>query len=185
MNEVTDRVDLQERVRNGWKPDYVFFWGHAGVPGTPLGKECLSQWYPASFTGDGETYLTAEHYMMAGKAYLFGDLDTASRISQTTTPATAKAFGRAVKGFDEKVWQANCSKIVAEGNYLKFGQNPALKEYLLSTGTKVLVEASGRDAIWGIGHFEQDSRAKDPLQWRGLNLLGFALMVARAKLRPT
>jgi predicted NAD-dependent protein-ADP-ribosyltransferase YbiA (DUF1768 family) len=33
----------------------------------------LSQWYPALLTLDGNTYPTAEHWMMASKARLFGD----------------------------------------------------------------------------------------------------------------
>lgn len=173
-----NRAELQARVRMGWKPDYLFFWGHTGTPGV-LGKECLSQWYPARF---GE-YPTAEHYMMAEKARLFDDFETLGAILKASTPAEAKALGRSVKGFEEARWQANCSEIVTKGNYLKFSQNPELGKFLLSTGSKILVEASARDAIWGIGHYEQDSRARNPLEWRGLNLLGFALMDARTRLR--
>jgi predicted NAD-dependent protein-ADP-ribosyltransferase YbiA (DUF1768 family) len=33
--------------------------------------------------------------------------------------------------------------------------------------------------IWGIGLAAEDKRALDPLTWRGLNLLGFALMGVR------
>jgi ribA/ribD-fused uncharacterized protein len=66
-----------------------------------------------------------------------------------------------------------------EGNKHKFSQNPGFKDYLLSTGNKIIVEASPVDAIWGIG-LPQDSRhAKNPYSWRGQNLLGFALMEVR------
>jgi predicted NAD-dependent protein-ADP-ribosyltransferase YbiA (DUF1768 family) len=47
----------------------------------------------------------------------------------------------------------------------------------------VLVEVSPRDRVWGIGLAATSERAEDPRQWRGLNLLGFALMSARAALR--
>ena len=61
----------------------------------------------------------------------------------------------------------------------KFGQHPALREFLLGTGDRVLVEASPMDRVWGIGLAADDERAADPARWRGLNLLGFALMEAR------
>jgi predicted NAD-dependent protein-ADP-ribosyltransferase YbiA (DUF1768 family) len=47
----------------------------------------------------------------------------------------------------------------------------------------VLVEASPRDRVWGIGISAGHEHATDPARWRGLNLLGFALMEARAGLR--
>jgi ribA/ribD-fused uncharacterized protein len=59
----------------------------------------------------------------------------------------------------------------------EFGRNAEL-----GTGEQVLVEASPRDRIWGIGLAADDPRAADPATWRGLNLLGFALMQARAEL---
>jgi predicted NAD-dependent protein-ADP-ribosyltransferase YbiA (DUF1768 family) len=38
------------------------------------------------------------------------------------------------------------------------------------------------DRIWGIGLTADDPRAATPSTWRGLNLLGFALMAARDQL---
>ena len=69
-----------------------------------------------------------------------------------------------------------------QGNLLKFSQNPKLKDFLLATSNRVLAEASPRDTIWGIGLDEKDKDAQNPYKWRGLNLLGFALMKVRAKL---
>ncbi len=47
----------------------------------------------------------------------------------------------------------------------------------------ILVEAAGRDTIWGIGLGENNPQAQDPMEWRGLNLLGFALTEAREELQ--
>lgn len=70
-----------------------------------------------------------------------------------------------------------------KGNFLKFSQNEKLKEFLLSTDNKIIVEASPYDAIWGIGMLETDRDAQNPLLWKGENLLGFALMEVRNELR--
>jgi ribA/ribD-fused uncharacterized protein len=88
-----------------------------------------------------------------------------------------------VRGFDQRAWEAAREPIVTEGNVHKFGSEPSLRAYLLATGDDVLVEASPRDRIWGIGMGASHGDARDPRRWRGSNLLGFALMRARARLR--
>ena len=119
---------------------------------------------------------------MAAKARLFGDHDAVPRIQAARTPAEAKSLGRLVRGFDEQAWAARRFDLVVEGNVAKFGQDAALRGFLLATAQRVLVEASPRDRIWGIGLGAANERATDPGQWRGLNLLGFALMEARDQL---
>ena len=64
----------------------------------------------------------------------------------------------------------------------EFGRNESLKVVLLGTGDRILVEASPYAKIWGIGLAASDPKCEDPAQWRGLNLLGFALMEVRARL---
>jgi ribA/ribD-fused uncharacterized protein len=120
--------------------------------------------------------------MMAGKARLFEDEDALARILAARTPAEAKNLGRLVRGFDEERWAAECFALVAAGNEAKFGQDPALRGYLLGTASRVIVEASPVDRVWGIGLAADDERALDPRTWRGANLLGFALMQARERL---
>ncbi|MGJ5203315.1 NADAR family protein [Bradyrhizobium sp. HKCCYLR20261] len=97
-------------------------------------------------------------------------------------PSQAKKLGREVRGFDDARWTAHRFDIAVRGNVAKFGQNPPLGQWLRSTAEAVLVEASPVDRIWGIGLAADDPRARDPLTWLGLNLLGFALMKARAAL---
>jgi ribA/ribD-fused uncharacterized protein len=120
--------------------------------------------------------------MMVGKARLFGDEATAARILTAPDPGTVKALGRQVRGFDQTVWESHRFDLAVAGNVAKFGQHPGLGEYLSRTGDRVLVEASPVDRIWGVGLAATDPRVCDPAQWRGLNLLGFALMHARARL---
>ena len=46
-------------------------------------------------------------------------------------------------------------------------------------------ERSPRDRIWGIGMGRNNPSVERPSEWRGRNLLGFALMQARAVLAQT
>jgi ribA/ribD-fused uncharacterized protein len=158
---------------------YLFFWGHRPSRDGSVGAGCLSQWWPVEFTEDGHVFRSAEHYMMAHKAWLFGDEEAAAKILEASHPAEAKKLGRTVHGFDEATWAARRFEIVTRGNVAKFGRHPALAEFLLDTRDRVLVEASPVDRVWGIGLAADDERAASPAKWRGLNLLGFALMDAR------
>ncbi|MEZ4961482.1 MAG: NADAR family protein [Saprospiraceae bacterium] len=148
-----------------------------------IGISCLSQWYEIKFEYEGNTFLTAEHWMMAEKAKLFGDKAVLEKILNCNSPKEAKSLGRKVKNFDEKIWTENSERIVINGNYLKFKQNKELWEYLNGTCDKILVEASPYDKIWGVGMKNGDTGIENPGNWKGLNLLGYALMEVRDKLR--
>jgi ribA/ribD-fused uncharacterized protein len=175
--------ELLAAVRRGERITYLRFWGHTPRRDGTLDGSCLSQWWPAPFTAAGVEYATAEHWMMAAKARLFGDEEAERRAITATGPAQAKKAGRLVRGFDETVWERERFGVVVEGSVHKFRQDRALGGFLLATGDRVLVEASPMDRIWGIGLAADDERAEDPALWRGLNLLGFALMEARGRLR--
>ena len=88
-----------------------------------------------------------------------------------------------MKNFEEAVWNQVKYSIVLNGNFLKFTQNPELRNFLLSTGDDILVEASPLDAVWGIRMGKTNENARDPLTWKGQNLLGFALMEVRDEIR--
>ena len=169
-------------MSKGYDPQFIFFWGHQPRRDGKIGKSCLSQWWPSPFELDGVTYATAEHYMMAQKASLFGDEVTLGKILMIPDPRIAKRLGRSVQGFDEDVWQTHRREIVLRGSEAKFSQNPDLLSFLLSTGECILVEASPFDCIWGIGLNEDDPRALDPARWRGTSLFGFVLMEVRSRL---
>ncbi|MFI9061143.1 NADAR family protein [Streptomyces sp. NPDC053429] len=170
-------------VSRGERVKYLPFWGHRPRPDGSLGPSCLSQWWPAPFTVGEVRYATAEHWMMARKARLFGDAEAERAAVEAKTAAEAKKAGRLVRGFDEGTWERERYALVVEGSVHKFGSDPALRAYLLGTGDRVLVEASPVDRIWGVGLAADDERVGDPARWRGLNLLGFALMDARDRLR--
>ena len=80
------------------------------------------------------------------------------------------------------MWAEHRLEIVTRGSVHKFGQDEALRAYLLGTGKRVLLEAGPLDRIWDVGLAADDPRAADPATWQGFDLLGAALMAARAGL---
>lgn len=132
---------------------------------------------------NGDTFYCAEQFMMHGKALLFGDAEIAAQILRTKSPGAQKALGRKVANFNDLTWKANRLAIVYAGNYAKFTQNPPLRDALLATGKSLLVEASPRDRIWGIGMSADHPLAHTPSKWRGQNLLGQTLTKLRDALR--
>lgn len=161
-------------------PQYCMFWK---AQRDSIGKGCFSQWQMTPFFSVIHHFNCMEQYMMYQKAKLFGDAEIMQQILSCNDPRKIKALGQKVKNFDEAVWSKVKYSIVLNGNYKKFSQNQALKNFLLQTGDQILVEASPYDAVWGIKMDESDQNAQDPLKWRGQNLLGFALMEVRDVLR--
>ena len=185
MNAIASARDvhaLHDCISRGAEPRFLFFWGHQRPKDGRIGKSCFSQWYESPFVANGDRYPTAEHFMMAEKARLFGDAAIHRRVLMAATPAEAKKLGREIAGFDEDTWVRERFGVVVAANLGKFGQNDALRDFLTQTGGRVLVEASPVDSIWGIGLAADHPDATRPDRWPGLNLLGFALMEVRARL---
>ncbi len=179
---IQTREALQLHINSGNHVKYLFFWGHQ-KPRTGISSSCFSQWYDAPFLEKELYFLTAEHYMMYHKTILFDDHAIAERVLQADNPGAAKSLGRQVSGFSEAVWGQHRFDIVTNANLAKFSAHPALKNFLLNTNNRVLVEASPVDRLWGIGLAADSPKAKKPNTWRGLNLLGFALMAVRDTLQ--
>jgi ribA/ribD-fused uncharacterized protein len=139
----------------------------------------FSQWHPCKFTVSRVEFNCAEQFMMYSKAILFGDMQSAQRILETSTPKEQKTLGRKVQNFDEAVWAIFREGIVYTASYAKFTQNFELQEMLLATKGTTLVEASPRDRIWGIGLGADNPKAQVRAEWRGRNLLGETLTRVR------
>ena len=176
-------IETLLQMKTDWKTsDFVFFWGHTDRE-NGVTKACLSQWFPCSFVLDGQYYNCAEKFMMAEKARIFGDEEVRQQILAEYNQMTIKKLGRKVRGYDDEVWKRERFVVVVKGNIAKFSQNEKLMEFLLSTGDRVIAEASPKDDVWGIGLEESSPNASNPRKWEGTNLLGFALMEVRDILR--
>lgn len=111
--------------------NYYFFWKHK-----------ISQWTYSPFTIDNIDFNIAEQYMMYKKAELFDDKDYMTKILNSNNPKEQKDLGRKVKNFNEDKWNSVRERVVYDGNYAKFSQNPDLLQRLFETENKILVEAS-------------------------------------------
>lgn len=155
------------------KSRYEFFWSNSSP---------FSNWYMSKFEMDDVEFNCAEQAMMYYKAILFNDDEAADKVMKATSPREQKALGRSVKNFDQTVWESKREDIMFDILFAKFSQNEHLKDALLKTGDRILVEASPYDRIWGIGLSEYDVRAADETKWQGLNLLGKTLNRVRETL---
>lgn len=139
----------------------------------------LSNWYLSDFSLGSIQYSSMEQYMMYQKALLFGDMEIAEQILDTVNVGKIKALGRAVRNYEDILWNGMRQIIVYQGLIEKFQQNNVLKEKLLATQNHILAECAVQDRIWGIGLSMKDERRLDLNKWQGQNLLGFSLMRVR------
>ena len=147
---------------------HIYFWGSQ-----------LSNWYACEFNYKRKYFYNSEQAYMWEKAIYFNDNEVAEEILKTPDPRIVKKLGRLVKGFDTEVWNAECYDIMVDVCFEKFSQNVDLQLLLISTGDKILVEASPHDKIWGVGLHWKDDKILDEANWDGQNLLGKALMEVR------
>ncbi|CAF1295673.1 unnamed protein product [Adineta steineri] len=153
---------------------FLFFYTKA----SPFGN-----FYPSIIIDNGIQFYCTEQYMMYHKAKLFNDDETAQKILEATTPGKCRGLGRQVNHFNETIWINNRTRIVSDGNYLKFTQHEHLKEQLLNHQDTLFVEASPTDTIWGVGLAEDDPLIKQRSTWKGLNLMGYLLTDIAYRLR--
>ena len=143
----------------------------------------LSNWYLSDFQIDGITFTSMEQYMMYKKAVCFKDENIANQILAEKNVVTIKELGRLVSGYDEHIWNGVRQIIIYEGLLAKFSQNEFLKGRLLDTKNSILAECAVKDRIWGIGLSMTDPKRLIPSEWKGQNLLGYALMMVRGRLK--
>ena len=177
------RTQLQQDIADGKNHEFCLFWGHRPSKDGVITKSCLSQWWMGEFWSIPHKYCCMEQFMMEQKAQLFEDEKIRQQILESKQQNEIKKLGRKVQNFNQSVWDQAKYLIVLNGNWYKFSQNKQLKNFLLSTGDAVLVEASPYDAVWGIQLSADAPDASNPMNWQGENLLGFALMEVRDELR--
>lgn len=158
---------------------HVYFWGSflSNFAWAPF--ECA---FPTDdFEGPDRMlkFTTSEQCYMAFKAFVFEDFEAFDQILAAPDAKSAKALGRAVKGFDAEKWDTISYDCMRYAVLEKFLANEDIARQLMATFPKKLVEASPTDRIWGVGLHESDDAILDEANWRGENRLGEALMEVR------
>ncbi len=94
--------------------------------------------------GDGITYPTVEHAFQLQKledsrgAYTQKEKDDLFNKALKMSASDVKAFGRTIKGLDEKDWDTYSSQLMKDLIKMSFEQNPDALEKLLATGNATL-----------------------------------------------
>lgn len=131
----------------------------------------LSNFYHAPVHYDGIDYPTNEHFFQAMKTL---DINLKKIIANAETPGKAKRLGRNVSLRPD--WEEVKEHFMELGLRLKF-KNPTLRQKLLATGQKDLIEGNyWHDNEWGNCTCERCKNQK------GKNKLGVCLMKVRAEL---
>jgi len=144
----------------------TFYGHHPGQPGY-----YFSNFSDHPTTIDGHLWATTEHYFQAMKFY--GSDDTwYTTIKNAASPADAKKFGNSRQHPMRGDWEAVKDDIMRVALLAKAEQHQEIRDYLLATGNKTIVEAAPHDYYWGLG--------KDG---SGKNMLGQIWMETREKLK--
>lgn len=142
----------------------------------------LSNWWPSPFVLEGIHFNSTEQYIMYKKCAIFGDTAAAKAVMATDDPAQQQLIARNAKGYNDVVWKGMRQVIAMRGLVEKFAQNPDLLKQLQDTGDSYLVECAVSDKAWACGISLYDKARFDISNWKGSNILGFALMEVRTML---
>jgi len=157
-------------------------------------KECCSNFYKhhkiyyiipkwgGMYAGHKVTCEFTEKLIMLIKASLNNNSEMWEKIKDAKTPFECKMLGRQITPFDEKLWHKYVVDIAVDVVWCKFSQVDSLVVYLLNSKDVLFAEATKRDKIWGIGLNKDENDVCYPERWKGKNILGFALMYARARI---
>ena len=117
----------------------------------------------------GKIWKTTEHYFQAQK---FSGSEYANKIRKATSPMKAAELGRTRKVKIRPNWDNMKDNVMYEALKAKFTQHKELRELLLNTEDKVLIEHTENDSYWGDGG-----------NGKGKNRLGKLLMKLRTELK--
>jgi hypothetical protein len=140
----------------------------------------LSNHHPCTVTSWGQKYNCSEQAYFAKKAEICNDLEAHGRIMKATNPGTQKFFGGRIT--NTPTWEKQKLTVMKQVCSDKFTQNPALRDFLLTTGQTLLLEDNPSDGYWGIQMSRNNPRS-DNVAHHKLNHMGLILMQVRKSIR--
>ena len=129
----------------------------------------LSNFSAHSIYYDKIVWPTVEHYYQANK---FSDMSIVEKIRCCPTPTLAKIRAYEYQHSIRCGWLEERESVMLNGLRAKFNQHPDLRQHLLSSDERELIEHTKNDAYWGDGG-----------DGSGANRLGNLLMQVRDELR--
>ena len=142
----------------------------------------FSNLHRAPFKMDNITYNSNEQYIQAGKASLFNDDRSHSRIMREKNPYRIKKLGSRIKGFNQETWKGACGGVAYKGLGAKFTQNEHLLGILRDTEGLKIAEST-IDNFWGTGLHLYDKNSLDPTSWKQEGLMCSLYDRLRAELK--
>ena len=127
----------------------------------------MSNFYNCEFTVNNIKFHSSEQMIQFNKAKHFSDHVTMLQILYADTPLKCKQckqLSKEIANYDENNWKQVAKNMCHEGLLEKFKQNPSIKETLLNTGEKNLVECS-YDKVWGTGVSLSNRNCLDKRLW--------------------
>lgn len=132
----------------------------------------FSNFYPAPIVIDNHSYATSENYYQSQKFYP-DNMHVFVQIQSSKLPRDAFNIAHRYEKLVRNDWHTGYkNKVMLRALQEKFKQHQRLKQLLLSTGDKLLVEHTEKDVYWGDGG---DASGK--------NMLGKLLVQVRNEIR--
>jgi ribA/ribD-fused uncharacterized protein len=141
----------------------------------------LSNFFPCKFKINSTDYNCMEQFIQSKKCEILRNDEMAQKVMGCHDPHTQKKIGNSLK-VNYQPWYSAARAEVLPALREKFRQNQDLQACLLSTGDKVIGEAT-QDKFWGIGLTLNNPQTLSNNLWQGKNMMGELLMIVRTELK--
>ena len=143
----------------------------------------FSNFYKCKFTMNGLQFTCVEQALMYFRARNHDDHYTAYKIKHEKNPAVIKRLGNRYKPTTSEA-SARERAFLERAVMAKFSSNDDLKQALINTNQKTMLECNPYDSVYSTG-MKTDDPKLDTLEFTGANIMGQILEKTRAQLQET